>query len=559
MEKKFIIPKGVRIACYILLFFIGLFACAAIYVNVYLDKKVIEFLEQRVSESTHGEYALSVDNFTVQLLAQNIVITNLVVAPTGKAAPGRVQYVFKAATIKFIGFSIFSYLKNNNLMINRVEVEKPEISIFQGKERLQNKISDIDAPRFSIYAMFSKKLNSVSIGQIDIINSRFTIYKSSTDTLPVFCTNENTMSIKNFNINALTDKNKSLFDAEKMEMVMNKFSYHLDNGLYTMYGNSLHVSYLDSLLTIDSLQLVPIFSKKEFATEAGRQVSRVKIIAAKVEMQKMDVKLFFEYNWLVIHKVELDGCLIDVFRDNTLALAPIVRPSVQAMIKDLPFFVKIDTVEMKNGETVFQMRNPGQDMAGKITVTNMNVTITGVQNDTTLYSDKSSIIAKVTGKLLNESKFNLNYIFPLKARKEFFYCSGSLAAMDMTVFNPLTQNVKHLLIKSGKLDSASFAFTAGEFTSSGTMKVIYHDLDVEVMNKEGETSKLKEKIRTMVVNALIVKDSNPGKDNVVRISPIHAEHNPYRFFMNYSVQSILSGIAPSMVNEKRVRMFKKNK
>lgn len=544
------IPKAIRIIGYVFLFFIALFIIVGVLLNVYFNKKLIENVKERISESSHGNYVLSVDKLSINILTYTITVNNLVIAPSKLMVSPKAQYVFKAKVLRVIDFSILPYLKGRDLLINRVEFEEPQISIFQGSSRMQMKEKTDPDDNFSIYTAFSKKLNSISIDHIDIMNSRFNIYKSGTDTLSVFSTNDNSISIKKFRVNPETDSQNRLFFAEKFEMVMNKFSYHLGSGLYSLYGKSLSASYIDSTLIVDSVKLIPNFSKKEFADEAGQQISRAKINLAKVSCKKMDVKSFFEYNSLIINKVDIEGCAIDIYRDNKLPLKHILRPSLQAMVKALPFFVSVDSIEMKKAEVKFEVLNPGASSLGKVTVNKMDAIITGVKNDTLYYTKDQSIKAVVSGFVFNQGKFNEVYTFPLKATKEFFYCSGSMSSMPMISFNPIIEPAKHISIKSGQLDSLNFSFVADENSANGTMKFRYHDLKIEMMNKEGEKNGLKEKVKTFLANKLIIKDSNPGKDGIVRMSRIYIKRNPYRAFIFYSMQSVLSGIEPAISGKK---------
>jgi hypothetical protein len=553
------IPKAIRILAYVLLFFIALFIIVGVLLNVYFNKKLIKNVKERISESSHGKYVLSVDKLSINILTYTITVDNVIIAPSKFGASTKAQYVFKAKVVRVIDFSIMPYLKGRDLLINRVEFEEPQISIFQGSNRMPVKEKTDPDDNFSIYTVFSKKLNSISIDHIDIMNSRFNIYKNGIDTLSIFSTNDNSISIKKFSVNPETDKQNRLFFAEKFEMVMNKFSYHLGSGLYSLYGKSLSASYIDSTLIVDSLQLIPNFSKKEFADEAGQQISRAKINSSMVSCKKMDVKSFFEYNWLIINKVDVAGCTIDIYRDNTLPLKHILRPSFQAMVKGLPFFVSVDSIEMKNAEVKFEVLNPGASSVGKVSVNKMNALITGVKNDTLYFTNDQSIKAVVNGFIYNQGKFNEVYTFPLKATKEFFYCSGSMSSMSMVSFNPIIEPLKHISIKRGQLDSLSFSFVANENLSKGMMKFMYHDLEIEVMNKDGKKNGLKEKVKTFIANKLIVKDSNPDKDGNVRLSNIYAEHNPYKFFLFYSMQSVLSGIVPAIEGEKKTKWLQKKK
>lgn len=545
------ISKAIRILGYVLLFFITLFIIIGVLLNVYFNKKLIENVKERISESSHGKYVLSVDKLSINILTYTITVNNLIIAPSKLETSSKAQYVFKAKVLRVIDFSIIPYLKGRDLLISRVEFEEPQISIFQGSNRMPKKEKADTDDNFSIYTAFSKRLNSISIDHIDIMNSRFNIYKNGIDTLSIFSTNDNSISIKKFRVNPETDSQNRLFFAEKFEMVMNKFSYHLGSGLYSLYGKSLSASYIDSTLIVDSVQLIPNFSKKEFADEAGQQISRAKINMAKVSCKKMDVKSFFEYNSLIINKVDIEGCAIDIYRDNTLPLKHIERPSFQAMVKGLPFFVSVDSIEMKNAEVKFEVLNPGASSLGKVTVKKMDAIITGVKNDTLYYTKDQSIKAVVSGFVFNQGKFNEVYTFPLKATKEFFYCSGSMSSMSMVSFNPIIEPAKHISIKSGQLDSLSFSFVADDNAANGTMKLRYHDLKIEVMNKEGEKKGFKEKVKTFLANKLIIKDSNPDKDGHVRISRIYMKRNPYRLFIFYSMQSVLSGIQPAIEGKER--------
>lgn len=547
------------IAGYILLFFALIFLISGILLNVYFNKKVIENIQGQITDATQGKYALTIEGLTINLFTNTITVQNLVIAPVKIESTLKAQYIFKAKALKIIDFSILYFIKDRALLIDRIEFEEPQISIFQGYEKIPMKKKNIPENNFSIYNTISKNLNSLSINSIDIMNSKFNIYKNGIDTLPVFSTNDNSISVKKFSVNSETDQQNRLFFAEKFEIVLNKFSYHLANGLYSMHGKSLYASYLDSILIVDSLRLVPNFTKKKFADEAEQQISRVEFISSKVKCKTMDVKSFFENNWLVIHKIEIAGCSIDVYRDNKLPLKRIIRPSLQSIVKNLPFFVSVDSIEMNDGELSFEVLNPDANSTGKLTVNKMNTIITGVQNDTSSFSDDQSIKAVISGYIFNKGRFRQNFTFPLKATKEFFYSSGKITAMPMALFNPIIEPAKHILIKSGQLDSVNFSFVANENSSEGTMKFMYHDLKVEVMNKKIANNGFKEKLQTIAVNNLIVKNNNPGKNGVIRISKIYAQHNPYRFFVFYSMQSVLSGISPAIEGERKAKWMQKKK
>lgn len=547
-----IVSKAIRNTSIIILFFVILFITLTILCNFYFNKKIIEITKEEFYKSSDREYILSIDDLHINLFNQSITLTNLAITPSDPIAILKSKYVFKSKAIRLLDVSIMAYLKRKDFILDRIEIDNPQVSIFQSSERLQKKKVVVPENNLSKHTSLSKKLNSISIGHIDILNSKINFYKNGTNE-SAFSSTENNLSVENLYLNFKTTDKAKFFLVDKFEVVMNNFYYKLADSLYTVYGKSLRASYNDSNLIIDSLKVIPNYNIKEFAKVARFQTSRTEVITSKVNLIKIDYNLLFNETKLNIHKVELAGCKINVFRDNQYPLAQILRPSLQTMVKDLPFYIVVDSIEMKNGTLSFEGITPNSEAIGKIEVNNMNIIIEGIKNDTTMYTDNQSINAMVSGTILNQAKFSQTITFPLKTTKDFFYSSGRMTSMSLTSFNPIILPSKHISIMSGQLDSVSFSFVARENLSDGEMKFMYHDLNVEMIAENGQKNGLKQKFKTLLMNKYIVENSNPGKSGDLRISKIQTKNNPYRFFINYSMQSILSGIEPSIVGEKNAK------
>jgi hypothetical protein len=240
-----------------------------------------------------------------------------------------------------------------------------------------------------------------------------------------------------------------------------------------------------------------------------------------------------------------------------MPLAPLIRPSLQAMIKAFPFYISIDTIDLRNGKLNFSAINHRSSSPGKITINDLNININGVYNDSLIYKKDQSVIATVSGSLFNKGKFIETYTFPLNSSKELFYCSGTVSSMPLFLFNPMIKYNKRLLINKGTLDSVCFSFIARENASTGTMKFMYHDLKIDLLNEHHKKKGLIVLFKSLLVNSFLIKESNPGNDGIVRESKIFLKHNPYRYFLNYSLQSILSGIEPAIIGNDKPNWFEK--
>lgn len=523
--------------------------------GVYLEGRILAALKDTVNSATKGEYSFSADELSIHFLERSVTFENLVLAPVAKNYSGKAQYVVKAGALRINGISIMPFLRTKDLQIHNITFEDPQISIFQGLKKLPVQKKEEDRT-FSLFQIIAPKLHSLSIEEINIFSSRFNVYRNREDTVSLLSAKENTISIRKLVVNEETDKAHRLFFAEKFDIVMNEFSYHLKEGLYTLFGKKLYASYTDSVITVDSFQLVPNYSKKDFAKAAERQISRVDAIFSKVGFSGIDVKLFLELNWLVAEKLTLEKSIINVYRDNNAPLAPIIRPSLQSVIRDLPFYISIDTVILKDGAAVVESIAEGASTPGTMSLDGINGTITGIQNDSTLFTDKSAVKASLDAIFLKTGKFHADYIFPINTRKELCYCSGTLSSLPMQMMNSLIVSAKGFAIKSGNLDSMRYSFVAKDNLSTGKMTLAYHNLTVEEVSSDGKNS-LKSKLRNLAANELILIRSNPGKDGVLRTVNIRAERNPYRYFPYLFMRSLTSGITASIEGEKKSNFLKR--
>jgi hypothetical protein len=321
--------------------------------------------------------------------------------------------------------------------------------------------------------------------------------------------------------------------------------------LYTLYGKKVHVSFSNSTLQIDSLKLLPNYSIEEFADKVKFQTSRIEIITSKINVNNIDYNRLYNDYFLSAKKLEIKDCFLNVFRDNTKFLKHENKPSLQALLKSIPVFFSIDTVELKDGRIDFEALQPSASSTGKIFVDKVYLNVFDVCNDTLKMNDDHVIKADFGGYVLGKAKFTESYVFPMKAIGESFSCSGSLSAIPLSSFNSIVMPAKHILFREGQLDDVAFSFVAKEKFSSGIMTFKYHGLKIDVLNRRNSKGGLKSLISTLVLNNFKIIKSNPGADGKTRTVKLFVKNNPYRYFLFYSIQTILSGIEPTILKSKK--------
>jgi hypothetical protein len=131
--------------------------------------------------------------------------------------------------------------------------------------------------------------------------------------------------------------------------------------------------------------------------------------------------------------------------------------------------------------------------------------------------------------------------------QQSFKVKGLLKDMAFDKLNSMAEPNMGVKMSTGYIRQMDFAFTAAEDSSFGTMHLIYHGLQIEITNpKKGETHGLKEAVGTFIVNNLILQSDNPKSGQQPRIGTIFYVRRKDKSFVNYTWNSILSGILSSV-------------
>lgn len=533
--------KVVRVISYFLFGLIFLFLILTISFNYYVNKKFSAQVKDKFSEKTDFKYVLSFDKLSINLFTQRVSINNVVVSPIKNSASSA-EFFITASYFKIIDFSVLTYLKTKNLEIDKVEVINPNVSFYLNDSVTTSK----PAPKNDI----SQYIKKIFINHIEVVNCNFNVYCSVKDSIPFLESFKNSISLNSISINLLKTRKDSLYTVKDVDVVLNKVKFTTFDSLYSLSGNQIHASLSQSLLVIDSLQLMPNYSKKEFANKAKFQTSRVSVSTSKIILHHFDFQKLLSQHAISSKKVEISSCLLSVYRDNTKELQSLTRPSLQRIIKSIPVLVNLDTIELKNGRIDFEALQPSAPITGKIFIDNVNLSVFDVNNDTIKNIDDKVIKADFEGDVLGKAKFTESYMFPLKANGESFSCSGSLSAMPLSGFNSIIIPAKQLMFQDGQLDDVTFSFVAKQNVSSGTMVFKYHDLKIEVLKKDNSKGGVKAFVSTLLLNNYAINKSNPNKDGKVITAKLSVKNNPYRYFLFYSMQTILSGIEPTIIKKR---------
>ncbi|MBL0340115.1 MAG: hypothetical protein IPP71_03855 [Bacteroidetes bacterium] len=549
--------KIFRSLFYFILAAVGLFVGLQLSFTFYFNAKIKTELQTAISNQTKGEYKIEIGNLGINIFTQSIYITDFLIKPEYHGTISAPKYFVRAAQVNFINIGIISLVAKKDLIISSIEVVEPSGYIYRNSNRSGKSLAD-SVSHFSIYDLLKSSIHAVEVATIEIDNADIRIYDDYRDSIPAIMSKQNELRVSNIKIDSTVDAAGKLFMAEKVNLVINQFSYTTKDSLYSFHVNKLVTSYTEGALLIDSLEVLPNYSKLKFAHHAGQQTDRIKIYAASLKFSEMDVKLFFERNWFIAKNLEIDKLFISAYRDKNDSRIPNRPKSVQALLKSIPIYAAIDSIHLKGSDIIYEEVAEGGTSPGRISFTKVAATISGFTSDTTLFSKYNSLVVKAQGKFMNVGKIDVEYVFPLNTDEMVFDCSGKLLDMPMAAINPMLEPNANVTMKSGKIDAMFFSFHANDDFAKGKMKFIYHNLKLDFLNKKEKKSGPVEDVLAFLVHKLIIKENNPSQNESIRITEINNPRHKGRFIFNYTWKSLLSGIKPAIgLPERLSRPLKK--
>jgi hypothetical protein len=111
--------------------------------------------------------------------------------------------------------------------------------------------------------------------------------------------------------------------------------------------------------------------------------------------------------------------------------------------------------------------------------------------------------------------------------------------------NPLIQAYTPAMINAGIADEISFSGTVDWTNSNGTMKFLYHDLEVDLALQN--QAKWKSAALAFAANS-VLHASNPNSDKLPpRVVKYHVERDMNKGFINLIIKSVLNGLKETMI------------
>jgi hypothetical protein len=503
---------------------------AVIFLALILKKSVLEpwvkgRIESAINESA-GQYIVRIDSIHIMILRSGIELINISVA-SNPDSKGKFDLTGEIGSISLTGLNLVDAIFKKTFDINEIIIID---SHFNGI------VSSTEEPEKSNVSPANIRINNLLFDGIILEITK-------TETAQSWSLTEGSMEITDLQIEELDSLTPGII--MNIEFAAGGFVAVSADSIYTYSARDLSYSASSKIFQADTFYIKPNFSYYEFAGRHQFETDRFEALFNKVSFNDFSAVDFLTSGALVSSFIGIEEMSLDIFRDKRKEFKHENKPLLQDMIYDYPGKIHIDSVAVSGGNITYREHAEKANEYGVISFSDFHATVYRVSNDVIYKTEEAFMEIMAEAMLMGRGKANLNFKGKIFESQNTFSLNGSLSEMDAMALNPILENNASIIVRSGRIDGMNFSMTANNNKATGIMKLLYHDLNIEVTTADGDAG-LRESLMTFVANLAVI-NKNPGRGQEIREGAIDFERDTERSIFNYWVKSILSGVTSSVL------------
>ncbi len=259
------------------------------------------------------------------------------------------NYQVNIPEIKITGIDITEALKNKNIQIDSININKPEIILVSGKTSKTKKHKFNYKGRNNIYSLIAGKIKSIDIGNFRINNSDIILFNNQTDSLPDISINDLCIEFENFRLDSSSFQNfNKISYSDNILMTIKDFEMKLSDNIHLLKAHELLVSSFDSEVLAKSIKISPHYL-------TGNQIKESKhllynIFVPDFKIKNINIREVYNYKILPINIIEITNPDIQIKNYKKQKSNPEKKPNnTNSILSEYLNEIIVDTFRLTNG------------------------------------------------------------------------------------------------------------------------------------------------------------------------------------------------------------------
>ena len=529
--------------------FIVLIACVAgiLSVNYYANWRLRHEIALLSSQKIKGLYSLHIGSTQLNiwsgtLKASDVVISTDIIAWAGirQAWPDSFPPVVEMSVhaIDILHFSWASYFSRRNIDFKALIVDQPVLHLMLQGDTIQQD-SMVQRQFRALKHLLFPMVKALIINNFAIKNANITFNTLlKGDTLMRHCTGLN-LSFKALNIDEQSTETTFCRDIA-LQAGHGEFHSHL--GTHSLAFDHLKFSKAARIISLGQCSVVPKQDEQAFFSQLHFRKDYLSFACPEITIKGFDLDKLLKNNYFYADSLLAKEATLAATVNHFLPL-PYRKILPHELVQKITSLFNIGNIVFKDSEISLTTRLPGADYL--LTFNHCYINADNLSNDSTLMNSEHPLQIWAEAQFMNHAPLKIKLSLPLLSQSFNGDYTVSIQHLPMAAFNPIISH-NNVSIKSGFLQMADISATIQQGVSLGTIKMQYHNLDVQILHKgSGKPRIVMSELVDLFVKEDNIRDTDPSTPFI--IGKIYHIRNRQEGFFMFLWRSLQSGMLPSIV------------
>jgi hypothetical protein len=318
------------------------------------------------------------------------------------------------------------------------------------------------------------------------------------------------------------------------------------DSLYRVRIGASRFSLLGRSFRITGFELFPDTAAFARRDKAGRpEHTRYRVAAGSLRVDGLGLWRFFRRQ-LSAGSASVDSLRLEIEVDRTKPRGPPTPATLphQALQEAPPF--RIDRLRIARSQILFTERALDGARFGRLPFTEIEATITNVSNDPTLVSFASPCEIDILARFSGASPMRARFEYDLTAKRLNMAYRVSFGRMPAAALNPFLVDLEGVRVREGVLDSADLKVVVRDDLARGELKLLYHDLEIETLDKVSRDRSLSAKVQTFIFNHFKLQSENPKKGKPALVAAVQYQRAPETPLFKFLWLTLRAGVSQTL-------------
>lgn len=512
------------------------------------EPDIKERLNKLVMDASNGLYHLEIEKLETDVVTSKIVLVNAHLRPDtlvyaqleqAKIAPNDI-FDITISQLSIDDIVPSEFLINKAINLHRLFINQPVISVKHKKQPYN--LSNVKETK-SIFEKIQKDISKIQVDTI-ILNDIDFLYTNTSRNNKLTRLSNVKLFFSDILLDSTTqfDRNRFFF-ARNCLISLKDYTVNTSDSLYRFKVGEIEIQTKNQAMQLKKLQFLPRVPVQTFYKKVKHQQDRFEVTTEQISFNKVDWWSIIEEESFLVKKVSLSNGALKIFNDKSQPVdtrSKMNKYPHQLLMK-LLFTLKLDTLTVNNLDFSYTELNPKSGEKGTLYFDNIQAMITNITNDKEQINTDHFMKISAKAVFMKKSPVTAGFIFDLaKYKNGNFNVTASLGALQAEALNPITVPLGMLRVNTVNIKSLDVTMKGDNYQGTGTVKMIYDDLNITALKSAGDTLK-KRGLLSFIANTFVIKKENPFKNKSIRVETVSYPRNTQKSFFNLVWKTIFTG------------------